>query len=116
MFLDDLVEGGEDGRDGVVRGSHVALRVPARQLLHQVSHRVFPCKERKVLERDLGRNVKFLCFNPTQIYVLGFHSGFVVKCVYSAINSFQFHYNIWNQTRITSLEEVVSALLWHLPD
>ena len=40
MLLDDLVEGGEHGGNGVVRGADVPLRVTARQLLHQVPHSV----------------------------------------------------------------------------
>ena len=44
MLLDDLVEGGEHGGDGVVGGAHVPLRVPRGQLLHQVPHGVLPCR------------------------------------------------------------------------
>ena len=45
MFLDDFIEGGEDRGDGVVARPDVPLRIPARQLLYQVAHRIFPCKQ-----------------------------------------------------------------------
>ena len=41
MLLDDFVESGEDGRDGVVRCAVVVLRVAGWKLLNKVSHRVF---------------------------------------------------------------------------
>ena len=43
MLLDDFIEGGEHRGDGVVARPDVPLRIPARQLLHQVPHRIFPC-------------------------------------------------------------------------
>ena len=43
MLLDDFVECGEDGRDGVVRRAVVVLRVAGWKLLNEVSHRVFAC-------------------------------------------------------------------------
>ena len=43
VLLDDLVEGGEDGGDGIVRGAHVPLWVARWQLLNQVSHSVLAC-------------------------------------------------------------------------
>ena len=42
VLLDDLIEGGEHGGNGVIRGADVPLRVTARQLLHQVPHSVLP--------------------------------------------------------------------------
>ena len=43
MLLDDFIEGGEDRGDGVVARPDVPLRIPARQLLDQITHRIFPC-------------------------------------------------------------------------
>ena len=43
MLLDDFIEGGEHRGDGVVARPDVPLRIPTRQLLHQVPHRIFPC-------------------------------------------------------------------------
>ena len=53
MLLDDFVECGEDGRDGVVRRAVVVLRVAGWKLLNEVSHRVFACGA--VVERWLNK-------------------------------------------------------------
>merc|ERR1719510_2759376 len=41
-FPDNFIESSEDSSDGVVRRPVVSLGVPARKLLYQVSHGVFP--------------------------------------------------------------------------
>ena len=48
MLLDDFIEGGEHRGDGVVARPDVPLRVPAGQLLNQVAHRIFTCKQMSV--------------------------------------------------------------------
>ena len=45
MLLDDLVECGEDGGDGIVGGAHVPLGVPGGKLLDQVTHSVLSCNQ-----------------------------------------------------------------------
>ena len=44
MLLDDLIESSKDSCNGVIGCAMIPLRIPAWQLLHQISHRILSCK------------------------------------------------------------------------